>query len=76
MTVFGVAVRDEFAKEWLENRLRGTVQRTLANVTGKDIVVEFVLATNGRSSPTLCDPLIEPLPEAQETIPLAIVDYQ
>ena len=38
-----VGVQTEMAKEWLENRLRELVQRSLATVVGSTVTVEFTL---------------------------------
>jgi hypothetical protein len=38
-----VGVQTEMAKEWLENRWHDIVQRTLSNVVGMSITLEFIL---------------------------------
>ena len=46
--VYMVGVQTEMAKEWLENRLGEIVQRTLSNVVGMPVKVEFRLIHPGR----------------------------
>ena len=41
--LFAVAVRSNFAKEWLENRLMGQVKRTLGNIMGRSVEIRFVI---------------------------------
>ncbi|MCC7358523.1 MAG: chromosomal replication initiator protein DnaA [Anaerolineales bacterium] len=43
-----VGVNNAYAKDWLENRLHGTVKRTLSGLAGRAVDVRFVVApTNG-----------------------------
>ena len=53
--VFVVGVRNDYAKDWLENRLRETVLRTLTSVAGPGADVRFVVWS---------DELITPPPPA------------
>jgi chromosomal replication initiator protein len=39
-----VGVNNAYAKDWLENRLQGTVKRTLTNVVGHNVDVRFVVS--------------------------------
>ncbi|MCC6190417.1 MAG: chromosomal replication initiator protein DnaA [Anaerolineales bacterium] len=39
-----VGVNNAYAKDWLENRLQGTVKRTLTNLVGRSVDVHFVVA--------------------------------
>ncbi len=41
---FVIGVATTFAQEWLDSRLRATVERTLAGVVGDEVEVEFVVA--------------------------------
>jgi hypothetical protein len=41
--IYLVGVKTEMAKEWLENRLRDIVQRSLSNVVGTPVRVKFTL---------------------------------
>jgi chromosomal replication initiator protein len=41
--LFVLAVRSNFAKEWLENRLMGLIKRTLGNIMGRSIDVRFAV---------------------------------
>ncbi|RLC93037.1 MAG: chromosomal replication initiator protein DnaA [Chloroflexi bacterium] len=41
--VFVVGVKSGYAKDWLENRLLGTIKRTIARHAGKTVEVKFVV---------------------------------
>lgn len=41
--LFVIAVKSNFAKEWLENRLMGLIKRTLCNIVGRSVEVRFVV---------------------------------
>jgi hypothetical protein len=41
--VFTIGAQDAFAKEWLENRLLTTVERTLVGIVGRPVEVKFVV---------------------------------
>jgi len=41
--VLTIAVRNPFVKDWLENRLISTVQRTVSTVLGEDVQMRFVV---------------------------------
>jgi hypothetical protein len=41
--VFTVGTRNEYARDWLENRLRSTVQRLLAGMMNQSVSVRFVV---------------------------------
>jgi hypothetical protein len=45
---FVVGVRSGYAKDWLENRLLGTVKRTLSRLTHEDSTVKFVVSEETR----------------------------
>ncbi|MGI6206833.1 MAG: chromosomal replication initiator protein DnaA [Anaerolineae bacterium] len=42
--VLTVAVRNSFVKDWLENRLIGTVERTVSSIAGEPVDLQFVVA--------------------------------
>lgn len=42
-----ITVKTEAAKEWLENRLYDTISRTVANLLGHPIEIEFVIDLSG-----------------------------
>lgn len=44
-----VGVRNAYAKQWLENRLYGMIQRTLNHILGRSAEVKFVLNPDGAS---------------------------
>jgi hypothetical protein len=53
-----VAVENDSAREWLENRLRGTIERTLDTVAEKSVQLQFVVAPAAsvtRNTPALDD---------------------
>lgn len=48
---FVVGVRNDYAKDWLENRLQDTILRTLASIMEHEVTVGFVvLSENGASA--------------------------
>lgn len=42
---FIIGVQNGYAKDWLENRLRGTVKRTLAGIVNRSVEIRFVVHT-------------------------------
>lgn len=49
-----VGVENPYAKEWLENRLLGTIKRTLAGILGHTVEVRFIVRAHQRQpSPPL-----------------------
>lgn len=66
--LFIIAVRTNFAKEWLENRLMGLIKRTLAGVMERSVEVRF--AVQPREVPLReqeIGPLLAPTPPAAES---------
>ena len=57
-----VAVKNEFAKDWLDHRLRETVDRTLTNIVGHPVRIQFVV------EPEPAPP--EPLPDEADPLPV------
>lgn len=63
--VFVIGVRNDYAKDWLENRLRDTILRTLSTIVGHTVDIRFVvwaddlikqphpIATNGSNGTAL-----------------------
>lgn len=50
---FVIGVRSGFAKDWLDHRLRGAIQRTLSRTIGRTVAVEFtVIPEHPRSDAT------------------------
>lgn len=46
-----IGVRNDYAKDWLENRLQDTIVRTLSSIVGQDARLRFVVASgNGHVS--------------------------
>ena len=58
-----IGVKSDFAKDWLENRLLTTIQRTVANLVGHKVELDFVV--------DIPDPELEAMAEAVETEPTA-----
>ena len=42
---FTISVRNDYAKDWLENRLRDTIARALAAIVGQPVTLQFVVAS-------------------------------
>jgi hypothetical protein len=69
--VFVIGVHNDLARDWLENRLLATVERTLVGITGHPVEVEF--ATLKESTPdkpqarlSAAPPSVPSTPEGQE----------
>jgi chromosomal replication initiator protein len=46
-----IAVRNDYARDWLEHRLKDTIARTLASMAGGDVSLKFsVLSDNGQTN--------------------------
>jgi hypothetical protein len=54
--VFTVGVENEYIRDWLSNRLIGTVQRTVASIVGEKVEVKFVVQPRKRRSPRSKEP--------------------
>jgi chromosomal replication initiator protein len=61
-----IGVRNDYAKDWLENRLHETIIRTLAAITGQESSIRFVVWS---------DELITPPPKTFEREPTTDRDY-
>jgi len=66
--VYRVGVTNEYAKDWLENRLRGTLERTLSNIANSAITVEFVVTEKAKGveaeaelPPSSDEPVFQPV---------------
>lgn len=59
--IYIVGVRNAYAKDWLENRLRDTILRTLTAIDPKTATVEFIVWTD--------EVALEPKPEKSNHIP-------
>lgn len=44
-----IGVRNDYAKDWLENRLQDTIARTLSSVVGQEAELRFVVASSNGS---------------------------
>ncbi len=67
--VFVIGVRSGYAKDWLENRLLGTIKRTLVRLAGRTVGVKFVV-WNEQPNPPLDLPLINASTPAPVPAPL------
>lgn len=54
-----VAVENPYAKDWLENRLLGTIKRTLAGILGRTVELRFTVRPKGTPA---ASPLLEAKP--------------
>ncbi|NIT58502.1 MAG: hypothetical protein GWN00_20410, partial [Aliifodinibius sp.] len=50
-----VGVRNDYAKDWLENRLEDTITRTLSAITAMPIEVRFVVLADAISTQSFSD---------------------
>ena len=48
--VFVVGVRNDYAKDWLENRLHDTILRTLVDVVGDGAKLRFIVMVDGETA--------------------------
>jgi chromosomal replication initiator protein len=48
-----IGTKNSYAKDWLENRLFNTINRTVADVLGHAVVLEFVVEKEQASDPTI-----------------------
>lgn len=56
-----IGVRNDYAKDWLENRLRDTILRTLAAIAGQKVQVRFVVWSD--------EIILPPTPSTEEIEP-------
>jgi chromosomal replication initiator protein len=47
-----IAVDDHYRQEWLENRLRSTIQRTVDALANRQLSIEFVVHPPAAQGPT------------------------
>ena len=73
--IFFVSVPSAYAKDWLENRLQATVQRTLEGVMGENLELRYVVWNDqsGPGRPVVDSPLLgvhagKPRASASETV--------
>ena len=67
---FIIGVHNGFAKDWLENRLHGTIHRTLTSILNRSVEVRFVVQSPDNpaketETQVLFQPNDQPSPEAQ-----------
>lgn len=61
--LFVVGVRNAYAKDWLENRLRDTILRTLAAIVGTSVEIQFKVWTDEVPLETVIENMPEDAPE-------------
>jgi chromosomal replication initiator protein len=44
-----IGVRNDYAKDWLENRLQDTIARTLTAILGQNVQLSFIVTPNGHT---------------------------
>ncbi len=63
-----IGTKNPFAKDWLENRLYTTINRTVANIMGQPITIKFIVdAEGGAEQGTL--PFVADIPDQREPAP-------
>jgi len=73
-STYVIGVADTNRKDWLENRLRGTVKRTLSGIVGRSVEVRFEVEASTRNGlhSEVSSPTNEPsIPEIAPTSPPA-----
>ena len=51
--VFTIAAQSSFAREWLENRLKGLIKRTLTRIMGRQVDVHFIVQPRAEQYPDI-----------------------
>lgn len=64
-----VGVANAYQKDWLENRMLGTVKRTVSGIAGRSVEVRFVVWTNGHSPAAETEALNESPANLPEMLP-------
>ncbi len=59
--LFVIGVGNAYAVDWLENRLMGTIKRTLTNIAGRAVDLKFTLKTVQEPVPEQTNPSSQPL---------------
>jgi chromosomal replication initiator protein len=54
--VFVISVRNDYAKDWLENRLRDTITRALSAIVGEPVNLQFVVAADDQPTSEPAEP--------------------
>lgn len=63
-----IGVRNDYAKDWLDNRLRDTIVRTLSAITGQPTEVRFVVWSDELIAPPQTLANERPLPKERLTV--------
>lgn len=70
-----VGVRNAYAKQWLENRLYGMIERTLNHVLGQPAEIRFVLKTREDADGENADGAPEPAPTQAAGAPAGAAQF-
>ncbi len=54
--VFVIGVRNDYAKDWLENRLHDTILRTLIDIAGDEAKLKFIVAVEKKEKTAVAPP--------------------
>lgn len=57
-----IGVANAYQKDWLENRMLGTVKRTVSGIAGNNVDVRFAVWTNGQGKAVETESASEPAP--------------
>lgn len=49
--LFTIGARNSYARDWLDNRMRGLIKRTLTRITGRQVDVRFIVDARPVESP-------------------------
>ncbi len=50
--VFTIGARNSYARDWLDNRMRGLIKRTLARIVGRQVDIRFIVDAKPVDSPS------------------------
>lgn len=53
--VFTIGARTPYSRDWLENRLKGPIKRTLTRIAGRQVDVHFVVDSKPAETPALVE---------------------
>ncbi|GAB4406734.1 MAG: chromosomal replication initiator protein DnaA [Anaerolineales bacterium] len=67
--VFTIGARNSYARDWLDNRMRGLVKRTLTRIVGRQVDVRFIVDAKPVESPAPKDLIgYDPSEDAQAQV--------
>ena len=71
-----LTVQNAFAKDWAENRLKGTIVATLTHIIGSPIAVRFVIGRDGKVSNVADGGSDIPDPEVRDCVLKAFYQFE